>query len=67
LVRRIANSWAGKGFKRPVIDKDPPSDPMDKDPHLIDFVSYILLDSPQFTDPHAKRPEFSPIHRSLGY
>jgi hypothetical protein len=30
-----------------VIDKDPPSEPMDKDRHSIDCVSYILLDSPR--------------------
>src|SRR5215469_758810 len=30
-----------KAFKGAVIDKDPPSDPMDKDRHLIDCVNYI--------------------------
>ena len=33
-----------KEFKGTVIDKDPPSHPMDKDRHLIDSVSYIHLD-----------------------
>ena len=31
-----------KKFKGTVIDKDPPSDPMDKDRHLIDCVSNLL-------------------------
>jgi len=56
-----------KEFKGAVIDKDPPSDPMDKDRHLIDCVSYILLDSPRFIDPSAEWPEFNPIYPSLAY
>jgi hypothetical protein len=44
LVRQI-KSLRFKEFKGAFIDKDPPSDPMDKDRHLIDCVSYILLDS----------------------
>ena len=34
-----------KESKWTVIDKDPPSDTTDKDQHLIDRVSYILLDA----------------------
>jgi hypothetical protein len=38
---------------------------MDKDRHLIDCLSYILLDSPRFIDPFAKRPKFNPIYPDL--
>jgi hypothetical protein len=59
-----------KEFKGAVIDKDPPSDPMDKDRHLIDCVSYILLDDPWFINRRrpkhvrADLPEPSLLNRS---
>ena len=56
-----------KEFKGTVIDKDPPSDPMDKDRHLIDCVSYILLDDPRFIDQRGGLSTFEPIHPSLAY
>jgi hypothetical protein len=54
-------------FKGNVVDKDPPSDPMDKERHLIDCVSYILLDGPMFIDRSRKPPNFDPTYPSLGY
>lgn len=50
-----------------VVDKDAPSDPMDKARHLIDCVSYILLDGPQFIDPSGHLSSFEPIYPSIGY
>jgi len=38
---------------------------MDKDRHLIDCVSYILLDDPQFIDPTRRPSEFTPIYKNL--
>jgi hypothetical protein len=56
-----------KEFKGTVIDKDPPSDPMDKDRHLIDCVSYILLDDPRFIDQRGCLSTFEPIYPNLAY
>jgi hypothetical protein len=56
-----------KEFKGTVIDKDPPSDPMDKDRHLIDCVSYILLDDPRFIDQRGGLSTFEPIYPNLAY
>ena len=44
--------------------KDAPSDPMDKDRHLIDCVSYILLDDPRFIDQRGGLITFEPIYRT---
>ena len=43
------------------------SDPMDKDRHLIDCVSYILLDDPQFIDQRRCPSTFQPIYPNLGH
>jgi len=40
---------------------------MDKDRHLIDCVSYILLDDPRFIDPTRRLREFAPIYKNVGY
>jgi hypothetical protein len=56
-----------QGIQGAVIDKDPPSDPTDKDRHLIDCVDYVLLDSPRFIDPHAGWPEFNLIYPKSAY
>lgn len=49
------------------LDKDPPDKPVDKDHHLIDCVSYILLHEPEFINPHSRLSEFIPIYKNLGY
>ena len=61
------NSLRFKEFKGTVIDKDPPSDPMDKDRHLIDCVSYILLDDPRSIDQRGGLSTFERIYRNLAY
>ena len=43
------------------LTKDPPSDPRDEGRHLIDYVSYVLLDSPWCIDPYVKRPGSNPV------
>ena len=76
LLGRFARLWAGamqfksvrfKEFKGAVIDKDPPSDPMDKDRHLIDCFSCILLVDPRFIDPRGGLSTFEPIYPNLAY
>jgi len=49
------------------LEKDPPGQPMDKERHLIDCVSYILLEEPQFWDKTAKLSTFEPIYKNIGY
>jgi hypothetical protein len=52
-----------------VMEKDPPADPMNKDKHLIDCVSYILLDDPRFVEPRrpsANRGELPRTYRVGG-
>ena len=56
-----------KEHKRTVIDKDPPSDPMDEDRHLIDCVSYILLDDPRLIDQRGGLGTSKPIYPNLAY
>lgn len=54
LVWQLKNlryrEWKGN-----VTDKDAPEEPMQKERHLIDCLSYILLDQPRFMDPHRHR------------
>ena len=40
---------------------------MDKDRHLIDCVSYILLYDPRFIDQRGGLSTFEPIYPSLAY
>lgn len=51
-------------WKGNVTDKDAPQDPMDKDRHLIDTVSYILLDNPHWIEPVRKGggDDYKPIY-----
>ena len=50
-----------------MVDKDPLSDPMDKDRHLIDCVSYILLDDLRFIDQRGSLSTSEPIYPNLAY
>src|SRR5215472_4545199 len=49
------------------LEKDPPGQPMDKERHLIDCVSYILLNQPQFFDKTHRLTERKPLYENLGY
>jgi hypothetical protein len=66
LVEQL-RSLRFREFKGAVTDRDPPSDPIDKDRHLIDCLSYILLDDPQFIDQRGGLSTFRPIYPNLGY
>lgn len=54
-------------WKGNVTDKDAPEEPEQKERHLIDCLSYILLDGPRFVDQRKPRSTFEPIYGSLGY
>lgn len=48
-------------------EKDPPPDPLNKDKHLIDCLSYILLDEPRFIEPRQSVGGWEPIYGAIGY
>jgi hypothetical protein len=48
-------------------EKDPPPDPLNKDKHLIDCLSYGLLDGPRWVEVKKAANSYRPIHRALGY
>jgi hypothetical protein len=54
-------------WKGNVTDKDPPEEPEDKRRHLVDCLSYILLDGPRFVEQRKSRSTFEPLYPSLGY
>ena len=66
LVQQFKN-LRFKEYRGVVVDKDPPSDPMNKERHLIDCVSYILLDDPMFIDQTKRKSAYKPIYGALGY
>jgi hypothetical protein len=66
LIRQM-RSLRFREFKGPVTDKDPPADPMEKERHLVDCLSYILLDGPRFIEPYDGGDGFTPIYPKLGY
>lgn len=43
------------------LEKDPPGEPVDKDRHLIDGISYIMLYEPDFIDETPRTSTFEPI------
>jgi hypothetical protein len=47
-----------KEYKQPTTDKNPPEEVEDKNRHLIDCLSYILLDDPRFIDLHEAQEEY---------
>ena len=53
-------------WKQVMTDKDPPEEVEDKEKHLIDGLSYILLDEPRFVDPSPIREEYTPLYPGLG-
>jgi len=66
-VIRQLKSLRYKEWKGNVTDKDAPEEPQQKERHLVDCLSYILLDGPEFV--HQGKPEntFQPIYRAIGY
>jgi len=51
-----------------VVDKDAPDEPEGKDRHLVDCLSYILLEMPRFVAPHGpRRSTFVPANPATGY
>jgi len=66
LIEQIKN-LRFREHKTTMTDKDPPSDPMDKDRHLVDCLSYILLHEPTFIEPGRKRSAHKPLYPKLGY
>lgn len=46
-------------------EKDPPADPHNKDRHLIDCLSYILLDEPSFREPRRPNAGRGELPRTL--
>lgn len=61
LIHQIKNlryrEWKGN-----VDDKDPPEEPRQKERHLIDCLSYILLDEPRFIRPRKHQPSARAIY-----
>lgn len=53
-------------WKQVITDKDPPEEVEDKEKHLIDCLSYILLDEPRFVDLTRRHEEPDPIYPNLG-
>jgi hypothetical protein len=46
-----------KEYKQAVADKNPPEEVEDKNRHLIDCLSYILLDEPRFIERHERQQD----------
>lgn len=66
LVRQM-KSLRYREWKGNVVDKDAPEEPEQKDRHLVDCLSYILLDGPRFIERRKVRDTFEPIYSSIGY
>lgn len=54
-------------FKGNVTDKDAPEEPEQKRRHLVDCLSYILLEKPTFVSPRRRRTEYEPTIKSCAY
>jgi hypothetical protein len=66
LVSQFKNlrfrEWKGN-----VTDKDAPEEPEQKERHLIDDLSYILLDSPRFIERRKNKSTWKPVNSACGY
>jgi len=54
-------------WKGNVSDKDPPEEPQQKERHLVDCLSYILLDNPRFIPIRKNRSTFEVINEGTGW
>jgi hypothetical protein len=65
LVRQLKNlrfrEWKGL-----IEDKNPPQEPAEKDRHLVDCLSYVLLEKPFWSDPTPMRSTYKPIYPAIG-
>jgi hypothetical protein len=66
LVRQL-KSLRYKEWKGNVTDKDAPEEPQQKERHLIDCLSYILLDGPQFVSQEKRVSTWTPRYPAVGY
>jgi hypothetical protein len=66
LVRQL-KSLRWKEWKGNVTDKDAPEEPQQKDRHLVDCLSYILLDDPQFVNQEKPKSIWKPQYPAIGW
>jgi hypothetical protein len=66
LVRQL-KSLRWKEWKGNVTDKDPPEEPSSKDRHLVDCLSYILLDNPDFVNQEKSKSTWKPHYPAIGW
>jgi hypothetical protein len=66
LVHQL-KSLRYKEWKGNVTDKDAPEEPQQKERHLIDCLSYILLDGPEFISQEKRTSTYRPQYPRLGY
>ena len=66
LVRQL-KSLRYKEWRGNITDKDAPEEPQQKERHLIDCLSYILLDRPEFVSQGKSVSTWRPIYPALGY
>ena len=50
-----------------LLEKDEPGEPIEKDHHLVDCLSYILMDDPKYIDRTNGLHPYTPIYPALGY
>lgn len=66
LIRQL-KALRYREWKGNVTDKDAPEEPQQKERHLIDCLSYILLDGPIFIDRGKRGSTFKPVYPAIGY
>jgi hypothetical protein len=66
LVHQL-KSLRYKEWKGNVTDKDAPEEPQQKERHLIDCLSYILLDDPAFVSQEKRVSTWEPRYPAIGY
>jgi hypothetical protein len=66
LVHQL-KSLRYKEWKGNVTDKDAPEEPQQKDRHLVDCLSYILLDDPEFIGQSKPTSTYRPQYPNIGW